>query len=129
VIKKFLIEDSYRETILKDINKLFNSLDDFDATTINREISYYIFRKYHEDQNINNINLYRLLKLVITGDTEAPYVGEICEFIGQKESILRVKRAQLLTKAKIVENVKLLEEKRETCLRLITGTGTDVVNV
>jgi hypothetical protein len=130
VIKKYLIDDDTREAIVKDINALFNSIDDFNAETINKEISYYIFKKYQKDHDINNTNLYRLLKLIITGDAEAPYIGNICEFLGQKETILRVKRANQLTKAKFVENTKLLEEKRESCLKLISGTNeTNVVNI
>jgi hypothetical protein len=130
VIKKFLIDDTTRESILKDINNLFNSIDKFDAETINKEISYYIFRKYEKDQDINNTNLYRLLKLIITGDSEAPYIGDVCEFLGQKETIMRVKRANQLTKAKFVENTKLLNEKRVDCLKLISGSNeTNIVSV
>ena len=129
VIKKFLLDDEYKDKLFKDLNSFFSSLNEFDSKSINREISYFIFNRYQQDQNINNANLYPLLKLIVTGDSEISGLGEICEFIGKKEVVNRVKRANSLTKEKILENERIIANKKENGIKLLSQINNDIVKL
>lgn len=84
----------------------------FDAKSINREISYFIFKRYQKDRNMQNVNFYPFLKLIVTGFADVPNIGEICEVIGKNEVIKRVKSASKISKTSAVDNIKLIEEKK-----------------
>ena len=91
----------------------------FDAKSINREISYFIFKRYQKDRNLSNVNFYPFLKLIVTGYADAPNLGEICEFVGKTEVIKRIKSASKITKTSAVENIKLIQDKKEQSLQIL----------
>lgn len=125
IIKTYFLDEEYKQHILKDIQLLFNKIKTFDAVSVNREISYYIFKKYQQDRHLMNVNFFQLVKFVITGYSDCPNVGEICEVIGKREVLNRVKKAFSLNKTSMVENVRLLEEKKNNCLKMLSGIKVD----
>ena len=100
---------------------MFNKIKTFDAYSVNREISYFIFRKYQQDKHLSNVNFFLLIKFIVTGFSDCPNIGEVCEIIGKREVLTRVTRAFSLNKTKMVENVRLLEEKKLNCIKLLSG--------
>jgi hypothetical protein len=93
----------------------------FDAKSINREISYFIFKRYQKDRNIQNINFYPFLKLIVTGFADVPNIGEICEVIGKNEVMKRIKSASKITKTSAVDNIKLIQEKKQQSLQVLAN--------
>lgn len=86
-------------------------------------ISHYIFKKYNENRKINNGNLYGLIKMVITGESEISNCAEICEYLGRKEVVTRIKNAINLKKTNLNENNRLADERKKTCLKLINDSN------
>lgn len=108
--------------MLKEMQGLFNNIKEFDSTTINRDISHLIFNRYEVDKNMNNTNFYAFLKLILTGDSEMPNIGAVCEFLGKKEILSRIKKANNISKEHIVENLRLYEEKKDNHVKLIANS-------
>ncbi len=127
-IKGFLLDEEYKKYILKEVMTLFSNMQKFDAKSINREISYFIFRKYQKDRSITNINFYPFLKLIITGYADSENLAEICEFIGKQEVVKRIKSANKITKSSAVENVKILQEKKQTSIKLISEMQVKLIS-
>lgn len=108
---------------------MMNSIQDFTSEDINREMSYYVFRKYEKDKKMGNVNLYKFLKFVITGDSNTNDISQICEIIGKKEVISRIKEAAQLSLAKLNENNKLFEEKKAAKRLLVSELELDKVKL
>jgi hypothetical protein len=119
-IKSFILDEDYKTHILKEVYELFNKIQKYDAKNINKEISYFIFKRYQQDRNLSNLNFYPFLKLIVTGYADAPNLGEICEFIGKNEVLKRIKAANKITKNNAVENVKILQDKKQEALKLLS---------
>ncbi len=94
-------------------------MEKFDSKSINKEISYFIFKKYQKDRSITNVIFYPFLKLIITGYADAPNIAEICEVLGKKEVIERIRNVNKLNKQQVVDNVKLLKEKKEKSIMIL----------
>ena len=127
-IKAFILDEDYKQHILKEVLKLFSKMEKYDAKSINREISYFIFKRYQKDRNLSNINFYPFLKLIVTGYADAPNLGEICEFIGKTEVLKRIKNANKITKNTAMENIKLLQDKKQTSINLLTSLETKLIS-
>jgi len=125
VIKTYFLDNDYKKYILKEIITLFNKIKTFDSYSVNREISYFIFKKYQQDKHLCNVNFFQLVKFILTGYADCPNIGEVCELIGKREVLTRVKKAFSLDKATMVENVKLLEEKRNNSMKMLLGLKVD----
>jgi len=120
-IKSFILDEDYKTHILKEVYELFSKIQKYDAKNINKEISYFIFKRYQQDRNLSNLNFYPFLKLIITGYADAPNLGEICEFIGKTEVLKRIKSANKITKNNAVENVKILQDKKQEALKVLSS--------
>jgi len=129
LIKMFFLEEETKKDIIKELNQLFNNIIEFSADDINREISYFVYRKYEKDKRMGNVNIYKLLKFIITGDCDSKNIGEVCEYIGKTEVISRMKSAQLLTSNKLNENNKLFDEKKMKKRELISKVNLDKVKL
>jgi len=125
----FFLEEEEKKEILKELNQLIINIKDFSADDINREISYFVFRKYEKDKRMGNVNIYKLLKFIITGDCDSNNLAEICEFIGKNEVISRIKASQSLSTNKINENNKLFEEKKMAKRELISNINLDKIKL
>lgn len=119
-IKAFILDEEYKTHILKEVYQLFTKIQNYDAKNINKEISYFIFKRYQKDRNLSNLNFYPFLKLIVTGYADAPNLGEICEFIGKNEVLKRIKMANKITKNSAVDNVKILKDKKQETLKLLS---------
>merc|ERR1712032_542550 len=62
LIKMFFEDEEEKLKTLKEIYKFFGGLTEFTAHDINREISYFVFRKYEKDKKMGNVNIYKILK-------------------------------------------------------------------
>ena len=116
VIKLFFSDKEFKTKILSEISKLFANITHFTATNINREISHFIYRKFETDKKVSNVNFYFLLKLLISGDSKIKMLGEVCEIVGQKNCVSRIKLGGILVKGENVENREIgmdINEKAE----------------
>lgn len=116
----FFEDEEEKIKVIKEITKFFGNLTEFTAHDINREISYFVYRKYEKDKKMGNVNIYKILKFVITGDSNVNDLGEICQFIGKKESMARLKSAVNFSIGKAAQNNKLFEDKRTNKLALVS---------
>ena len=111
VIKLFFSDKEYKVRIISEISKLFSSMTTFSAANINREISHFIYRKFENDKKVSNVNFYNLLKILISGDTKISLLGDVCELIGQKTCVNRIKIGGSMIKGGSVK--KEIEMKNE----------------
>lgn len=116
-VRKVFIDEELEDKIFEDLYGIFNSLNKFDEKHINMEIGHYIAKKYEEDKSYNNVLIYSILKLFITGNVIFPRIAAICEIIGKKETLKRLRRFKLVKKqlaGKYIEDAKSI--KRSTKL-------------
>ncbi len=125
----FFEDEEEKIKVLKEITKFFGDLTEFTAHDINREISYFVFRKYEKDKKMGNVNIYKILKFVMTGDSNVNDLGEICQFLGKKESMSRLKSAMNFSIGKSAANNKLFEEKKSNKLLLVSNLELDKIKL
>ncbi len=125
----FFIDEEEKMEITKELYQLIKNMSEFSAEDINREISYFVFRKYEKDKRMGNVNIYKLFKFIITGDCDTNCLGETCEFIGKNEVISRIKAAQSLSTNKINENNKLFEEKKTAKRELLSNINLNKIKL
>ena len=84
-------EKEYFTDILNDLMRILEKVNEFEFNSINKEIGLYIYKKHELDKNMTNDHLYSFLKFVLSGDTMGPYLGNICEVLGKKKVLSRLK--------------------------------------
>jgi hypothetical protein len=93
-IKKVFIDEELNEGLMDELINIFSETpyEKFTEKSLNKKISNFIAQKYAEDSSHNNVFIFSLIKLLITGDINTAKVAATCEIIGKPETLKRLKR-------------------------------------
>lgn len=90
-IKSFFKSTEYSILYIHDLIAILSEIQEFKSKNIDRRISEFLYLKYslNKKTEITNVNIYRSLKLILTGNTQIDNVSLIADFLGKDETIER----------------------------------------
>ena len=84
-LKKLKRKANENAQVLKDLESRFTGQKEWSSEVVNRTCSEYLFEK----GNLNNEDVFYLLRYALTGNPVGAPIGEIAEVIGKKEVVIR----------------------------------------
>lgn len=89
-LKKLKRKGPENAQVLKELEARFRACESWSAEVVNRTCSEYLF----EQGNLNNEDVFYLLRYALTGNPVGAPIGEIAEVISKKEVVFRCGDAQ-----------------------------------
>ena len=89
--KKVIKDSNQAKTILSDLYDALSKLDDkFLKEEVHKVLSVYLYEKVQSGINLNNEDVYILLRFIVSARRTGPEVGAICEILGKLSTLKRI---------------------------------------